>query len=272
MATHNRLTSAELFRIWARFSFFSHTSSNPKGMQSNKWAHAMDILAKKYYGKDEKARMACLTRHTETYQDEPQTGQLIAGYITRLEEEVAIGQSDDIKTVTQMKKTLMEPVGSIGNTLVQKLIIPLLLILGIGLSTDGNWIGAVVYAVAVLAIGLGISYGCFVLGYKHGEKAINYFLSDKIKRLTTALSMFLLFMVGALAITFTNLEPEMASRHIFEFEMTDWLTRVFGPLAVVYLAYYLMVEKKIKQEYIILILSVIVVVGAVGVSLFLPAV
>ena len=271
MSTKQPLNKAEMFRIWARFSFFGMSSMSKEKMQGHKWTYAMSVLAQKYYSDDELALNAVLTRHMDFYQDEPQTGQLIAGYITRLEEEVALGKSDDIKAITAMKKTLMEPVSGIGHSLIQTLIIPLLLILGIGLSTDGSWLGAVIYAVIFLVIGLGISYGSFMLGYRYGEKGINFFLSDKIKRLTTGLSMFLLFMVGALAITFTNADPNLTNINILQFGFEDWLTRVLGPLAVVYLAYYLMVEKKVKQEYIIIILSLIVVIGAVGISLFIPA-
>ena len=270
MSTKQPLNKADLLRIWARFAFFGTSSFSKENGQGNKWTYAMSILAQKFYGDDESAKKVLLMRHIDFYQDEPQTGQVVAGYITRLEEEIAMGKSDDVEAIKQMKETLMEPVAGIGGTLVQKLIIPLLLILGIGLSTDGNWLGAVIYAVLALLIGLGISCGSFILGYKYGENAVNFILSDKIKRLTTGLSMFLLFMVGTLAIIFTNIDPDLPRLGLFEFEMTDWLIRVLGPLAVVYLAYYLMVEKKIKQEYIIIILSTIVVIGAVVMSFIIP--
>ena len=270
MQAKQPLKKADLLCIWARFSFFGMSSTSSEKSQGHKWTYAMSIIAKKYYNNDEQAQKALLTRHMSFYQDEPQTGQLIAGYITRLEEEIALGKSHDIKVITAMKKTLMEPVGSIGGTLIQTLIIPLLLILGLGLSVNGHWLGAVIAAVGILVIGQCISYGSFMLGYKYGEKGVNFLLSDKLKRLMNGLGMFLLFMTGALATIFTNLDPEAARLSIFNFAFEDWLTRVLGPLAVVYLAYYLMVEKKIKQEYIIMILSAIVVIGAVVISLFLP--
>lgn len=266
--SEQRLTKWELLRIWSRFCFFHFSHTGAKKMKGHCWSYALSVIANKYYQDDEQKRQKFFARHCEYYNDEPLTGQVVAGYITKLETEIATGVTTDVKAIGQMKKALMEPVANIGNHLVQSLILPLLLLLGIGLSFGGNWVGAVVYAVSAFVIGLAISFGSFIAGFRHGEKAVDYFLSDKMKKIMTGLQIFLLVMIGGAATIFTNAEVEFGS--VFRFELTDWLTHVLGPLSVVYLAYYLLAMKKLKQDIIVLVLSIIVVVGAVGMTLLLP--
>ena len=84
-----KLTVKDRRQIWARWGFTHLSSMSYEKLQAHAWAYAFIPFAKKFYKDDLEAQRRLMTRHSMFYNTEPQTGQLINGIVTSLEEQIA---------------------------------------------------------------------------------------------------------------------------------------------------------------------------------------
>lgn len=263
-----RLSKKELRQIWARFGFTHLTSMSYEKLQAHAWAHSYIPFVKKYYKDDEEAKRRMLVRHSMFYNTEPQTGQLINGITTSIEEEIAFGENIDEEMSVNIKTSLMGPLAGIGDSVIQGITIPLLLSIAMGMSSGGNPIGPIFYIIAYGILGTVISYLCFMNGYKLGVNAVDIIVGENAKRITDAFNTLGIMVIGGLAASniflSTPIELTMGDEIVPLQEILDDIFPQLLPLGMVLLSWWLLSPKQMTATKVILILTVITTLGVLG--------
>lgn len=262
-----KLTNKELRQIWARWGFTHLSSMSYEKLQAHAWAYAFIPFAKKYYSNDPEAKRKFLVRHSQFYNTEPQTGQLINGIVTSMEEEIALGKDVPEEMPVNIKATLMGPLAGIGDSIIQGILVPLLLSIGMGLASGGNPLGPIFYMVAYGILGPLISYICFKNGYRLGVSAIDHIVGENAKRITDAFNVVGIMVVGALAastiVLNTHVKIPMGDKTQALQTILDGIFPKILPLSMVLLAWWLISSKQMTATKVILILTAISAVGVV---------
>jgi len=263
--TKSRLTKKELRKIWMRWGFTHLSSMSYEKLQAHAWAYAYIPFVEKYYKNDPEKKRALLVRHSQFYNTEPQTGQLINGIVTSMEEEIALGHDVPAEMPVTIKTTLMGPIAGIGDSIIQGIIIPILLSIAMGIAEGGNAIGPLFYICAYGIIGPLISYLAFTNGYKLGVNAIDTIVGENAKRITDAFNVLGIMVVGGLSASMivlnTPLKIPMGSKSRALQEVLDGIFPHLLPLAMVLLAWWLISSKQMTATKVILILTAITTVG-----------
>lgn len=264
---NNRLSKKELRQIWRRWGFTHLSSMSYEKLQAHAWAYSYIPFANKYYKNDPEKKRRLLVRHSMFYNTEPQTGQLINGIVVSLEEQIALGKDVPEEMPINIKATLMGPLAGIGDSIIQGIIVPILLSIGMGMATGGSPVGPVFYIIAYGILGPLISYLSFMNGYRLGVNAIDAIIGENASRITNAFNILGIMVVGGLAATNINLvtklqipmgEEVQALQNVLDSNFPQLL-----PLGMVMLAWYLLTSKQMSATKVILILTVISAVGVV---------
>lgn len=263
----NRLSKKELRQIWKRWGFTHLASMSYEKLQAHAWAYSYLPFADKYYKNNPDKKRELLVRHSMFYNTEPQTGQLINGIVVSLEEEIALGGDVPVEMPINIKTTLMGPLAGIGDSIIQGIIVPILLSIGMGLATGGNILGPVFYMVSYGIIGPLISYLCFMNGYKLGVNAIDVIIGDNAKKITDAFNVLGIMVVGGLAASNialkTKLEIPMGESVQALQTVLDGIFPSILPLGMVLIAWYLLTAKQFTATKVILVLTAISAIGVV---------
>lgn len=193
------LTKKDLNQLWYRWQVGWFSSSSYEKLESHGFAWSYIPFAEKYYKDDPEGKKRLLTRHSQFYNTEPQVGTLINGIVASLEEDIAFGGNVPEELPTTVKTTLMGPIAGLGDSVIQGIIVPTLLSIGMSLAAGGNPAGPVFYIVSWLIIGMALSYGMFQYGYRMGLGAIDTFVGENSRRLMNAVNILGVIVVGTLA-------------------------------------------------------------------------
>ena len=181
-----RLTNKELNTIWLRWAFTHLASMSYEKLQGHAYAWSYIPFANKYYADDPEAKRRLLVRHSVFFNTEPQTGQIINGIVTSLEENIALGGEVSEEMPNNIKATLMGPLAGIGDSIIQGIIVPTLLSIGMSLANGGSPLGPLFYIVAYGIIGPVISFISYRTGYKLGVGAIDVIVGESARRIMDA--------------------------------------------------------------------------------------
>lgn len=269
--TGKLLSKKELRQIWYRWGFTHLSSMSYEKLQGHAWAYAFIPFAKKYYKDNPEAQRELMIRHSMFYNTEPQTGQIINGIVTSMEEQIAMGNDLDPSLPVNIKTTLMGPLAGIGDSIIQGIIVPTLLSIGMGLATDGSALGPLFYMVAYGIIGPLISYLSFKYGYLLGVNAIDHVVGEGAKRITDAFNVVGVMVVGALSassiVLNTNVSIPLGEEMMPLQQVLDGIFPGLLPLLTVLFSWWLLAKKRVSATRVILILTLIVTVG-VSIGLF----
>ena len=107
-----------------------------------------------------------------------------------MEEQRANGADISDDTINAFKTGLMGPMAGIGDSIIQGVVIPIIVALGISLSIAGNVFGSVLVLVGLPIILMLIAHSSWMYGYKLGSTAITSILSGgKMKKYIGAASI-----------------------------------------------------------------------------------
>lgn len=231
-----------------RWAFFCLSSQNYERMQGTPFCHCLSGALEKLYEGDKEGLSKALTRNMTFFNTEPQLGAVIPGIALALEEEKANDPSFDEEIISSTKNALMGPFAGIGDSVLVGTINPILLSIGIGLSTGGSPIGPIVFLALWCGIVIPLKYFLFVKGYDLGADAVKLLSNVELKdKITTALTIVGLIVIGGvaattisapLALTYTSGDMTISLQEIFDSIMPNLL-----PL-VIALVSYLLVSKK----------------------------
>eukprot|EP00831_Metopus_contortus_P050969 TRINITY_DN42823_c0_g1_i1.p6 TRINITY_DN42823_c0_g1~~TRINITY_DN42823_c0_g1_i1.p6 ORF type:complete len:148 (+),score=24.55 TRINITY_DN42823_c0_g1_i1:1580-2023(+) len=103
----------------------------------------LPIIEDLYETKEEQKE--ALETYKAFFNTEPQLGTVVVGVTAGLEEAKANGEDIDGEMINGIRAGLMGPVAGIGDSLVVGTLIPILLGIALGLSTNGSPLGAIFY-------------------------------------------------------------------------------------------------------------------------------
>ncbi len=194
-----RVPRRVLYGAWVRWLMFLHASYNYERLQGLGFAHAMKPVIEHLY-RSTADRAAALKRHLVFFNSEPQFGALVPAAVIAMEEQRAAGAGISDEAVNGVKSGLMGPLAGVGDSLIQGLITPLLLSLGISLAQQGNLAGPLLYAVLISAVVIGSSFAFWTLGYRWGRVAVSRVLaSGWVQSITAATAIVGMAVVGGLS-------------------------------------------------------------------------
>lgn len=255
-----RLTNKDLNTIWLRWAFTHLASMSYEKLQGHAYAWSYIPFANKYYKDDPEAKRRLLVRHSVFFNTEPQTGQIINGIVTSLEENIALGGEVSEEMPNNIKATLMGPLAGIGDSIIQGIIVPTLLSIGMSLASGGSPLGPLFYIVAYGIIGPTISYVSYRTGYKLGVGAIDVIVGENARRIMDAFNVLGIMVVGALAAgniaLATTLNIPLGSEWQPLQTTLDGVFPALLPLIAVLLTWWMLGKRQFSPTKVIVILTI----------------
>lgn len=263
------LTKKDVTKAMWKWLFFVQSNYNYERLQATGVIYSMSHIIKKLYGDDPEAYKACLQRHMQFYNTEPQFGGMINAMVIAMEEERANGAPISDDAINGIKTGLMGPFAGIGDTLRQGTLTPILLGFGVSLGSQGNLMGPLLYAVLMLGIMWGLAYFLWMRGYNMGKKGLEAIMGGSLmKQIITGASAMGAMVLGALSASFVSVSSPLEIR-VGSVKMglqADILDKIFVgllPLLVTLGTLYLLKNKKMKSTTVMVILMLIGLVGGI---------
>jgi mannose/fructose/N-acetylgalactosamine-specific phosphotransferase system component IID len=251
------------FRNW----FYGNlTCFSQEHMQTFGYLCAMLPIIQDLYATKEEQKEAMQT-YTAFFNTEPQIGTLVVGMTAGLEEAKANGENIDGEMINGIRAGLMGPLAGIGDSLIVGTLIPILLGIGLGLSTGGSPLGAIFYIIVWNALMIFGMRWAYYKGYDLGGKAVELVVGDKANAIRESVIMVGTIVIGAVAATWINITTSLQlhnSQGGVILKLQDTLNGVYPKLLsglTVVFAWWLMSKKKISPTVVMLIFLVIALVG-----------
>lgn len=259
-----KLTKKELNKSWWSWILFNLSSISYERLEGTSFGQSMLPIINKLYDTDEE-RGKALRRHIGFYNTEPQLGSVVNGIVAGLEEAKANKQPVSDTLIEGVKVGLMGPIAGIGDTLIQGILVPLLLSIGMGLSAGGSILGPIFYTVTWLPICLLVSYYLYMKGYDMGLDSVKLITGGKAKKITEAFTVLGIVVMGGIAASFVNLNIAAVYKNgqaVIKFqEILDGMFPKLLPLIIVLLSWKLLQKKNMTPLKLIGIFLAVSVVG-----------
>ena len=252
------------------WQFFSHANYNYERMQGTAVAMAMAPIIKKLYPNQEE-KAAGLKRHLTFFNTDPNFGAVILGGTIAMEEQRANGAPLTDEAINSFKTGMMGPMAGIGDSIVQGVVIPIMVAIGISMATKGNVFGSLFVLIALPIVLMAIAYNSWMYGYRLGTNAISGMLADgRMKTWISAAGIVGCTVMGALIPNYVNVKSILAfnignvpfnlQENLFDAIMPSLL-----PLAVTILIYFLSTKNVKTWKIMVGVVVVAFVLGALGI-------
>lgn len=261
-----KISKAALKKSFRNWFYGNLTCFSQEHMQTFGYLCAMLPIVENLYDTKEEQKKAMET-YTAFFNTEPQIGTLVVGMTAGLEEAKANGENIDGEMINGLRAGLMGPLAGIGDSLIVGTLIPILLGIGLGLSTGGSPLGAIFYIVVWNTLMIFFMKWAYKKGYNLGGKAVEYVVGDKANAIRESVIMVGTVVIGAVAATWVNITTSLQmynSKGGVIFKLQDTLNGVYPKLLsalTVVFAWWLMSKKKISPTVVMLIFLVIAFVG-----------
>lgn len=260
-----KLTKKDISKSYWLWQFFSHANYNYERMQGTAFAMAMAPILKKLYPKKEDL-VAGLERHLVFFNTDPNLGAVIHGATIAMEEKRANGADISDEAINAFKTGLMGPMAGVGDSLIQGVIIPLFVALGISLGLTGNLVGPLLVWLGLTATLVLIARSSWMKGYQLGTNAITNMLQDgKMKVWIGAAGILGTMVMGGLISQYVGFSTKIVfnigqvpfdlQANLFDAIMPNLL-----PLGLTLLIYWL-TTKRVKTWMILLGVTVVGLLG-----------
>lgn len=267
MAEGNKKISKQALKKSFRNWYYGHlTCFSQEHMQTFGYLCSMFPIIEELYDTKEEQKEA-LETYTAFFNTEPQLGTVVVGITAGLEEAKANGDDIDGEMINGIRAGLMGPVAGIGDSLVVGTLIPILLGIALGLSTNGSPLGAIFYIVVWnLVITLGMRF-LYYKGYELGGKAVEIIIGEKANAIRESVIMLGTIVIGAVAASWISVTTSFKMFNSEGGVIIDLQTVCDGifpkllPLLTVIFCWFLMSKKKMSPTKVMLILVVIAFIG-----------
>lgn len=263
-----RLTKKELTSGFWRAFATSHAWHFER-QQHMAFAWSMIPVIKKLYDKKED-RVAAYERHLEFYNCQTTMQPLIFGITAAMEEENANNPEFDTSSISAMKVALMGPLAGIGDSLLAGTLRIIATGIAAGLCLSGSLVGPLLFLLLYNIPNIALRYFGVKYGYQFGNSLITKIAgTDVMHRLTTALGIVGLMVIGAMVATTVSVTTPIA----FDisgtaFSLQETLDSIFPrllPLGTVGLLYWMNRKHVNVLLQIIIIMAAGIVLGALGI-------
>lgn len=267
MAESNKKISKQALKKSFRNWYYGHlTCFSQEHMQTFGYLCSMLPIIEDLYDTKEEQKEA-LETYKAFFNTEPQLGTVVVGITAGLEEARANGDDIDGEMINGIRAGLMGPVAGIGDSLVVGTLIPILLGIALGLSTNGSPIGAIFYIIVWnLVITLGMKF-LYYKGYELGGKAVEIIVGEKANAIRESVIMLGTIVIGAVAASWISVTTSFKMLNseggvIIDLQnVCDGIFPKLLPLLTVIFCWFLMSKKKMSPTKVMLILVVIAFIG-----------
>lgn len=256
----SKKTLTKSFHHW----YYGHlTCFSQEHMQTFGYLTSMLPIIEELYNDKESQKKAMQT-YTAFFNTEPQLGTIVVGVTAGLEEARANGESVDDEAINGMRAGLMGPIAGIGDSLIVGTLIPVLLGIALGLSTDGSPVGAIFYIIVwnLLAY-FGMKFAYFK-GYELGDKAVEFLVGPQGIAIRKAIGIVGGMVIGAVAATWVSVKTSFqlgSAKHPY-LVLQNQLDAVYpGLLTAIFIVFcwWLMAKKNMSPIKVMLLLVVIAI-------------
>ena len=246
------------FTIFAPFSFAKHGASG--------FCYALMPFINHYYTKLQDKKDA-LTRHIVWFNTMQNVSTFVMGLAASMEKENSVKADFDAQSINAVKSSLMGPLAGIGDSLFWDVLRVVAAGVALSLAQEGSFLAPIVFLLVYNIPSIACRYFLGLIGFSLGSKYIEeLYASGLINILTKAASVLGLIMVGGMTsniVTFNSVLT-ISSGENSSLSLQSILDQIFVgiiPLTTTLLCFYLMNNKKVSFNFII--------IGIVGISIIL---
>jgi len=264
------ITKKDLKKAFWRNLFGLQMSWNYKTMQGLGYCYILLPILRKLYP-DKNDLSEAMKRHMTFFNTTPAMAHLIVGANIALEEKSGKAAAE---AAAGLKTGLMGPFAGVGDTVFVAIYRAIVFSIAAYLALQGNAIGLLIILICAVAIWY-VRYKFTMIGYNQGTKIASG-MGSSLRSLTEGASILGLTVIGAMVPTtvraaFANIKFEMkfeseldilegGASNVVRNIQTDLLDKIMPflvPLAIVFLAYWLLGKKKMTSTKLILVLFIL---------------
>ncbi|MEG1301184.1 MAG: PTS system mannose/fructose/sorbose family transporter subunit IID [Erysipelotrichaceae bacterium] len=266
MSEEKKLTQKIIRKSYFNWMIFNLSLYQPETMQAPALVKMFGDIREDFYPNDVEAQQALMERHLPFFNTEPFLGCLVPGIVLGMEAQKAEGADIPDDLIMAIKSALMGPFAGIGDALLPGTLIPILLSIGLGLSSNGEITGVLFYIFSFLAIMIPLTWFLFTKGCKLGTQAAELILGSDIKdQVIRAVNIIGLSVVGAISCSYANIN--LGLKYVngdYTLVGADVVNKIFPNLLVLLAgigSYYLVAKKNWSATKMIGLYFVIAVIG-----------
>ncbi|MGL4383657.1 MAG: PTS system mannose/fructose/sorbose family transporter subunit IID [Bacilli bacterium] len=268
--TNKKFSSKELRRINWRWIFHSQIGWNYERMQGLGYLTTMLPVIQKLYHDDPVATDKALRVHSQFFNTTPQMGDIIVGINIAIEEERG---AEGIDTAASIKTALMGPFAGIGDTIFGMISGTVLGSIACSTAADGSFVGIALWTLWFLAVLFLLRPYMFNVGYREGVKLVTT-MSNQLNALTEAAGVLGVTVIGSMIASMVNIKfgafNLFGNTVDFQVQFLDKIGPKVGAAGLVAILYYLLGRKGMNSNYLIIIVIIFSILGAVTGVLVAP--
>ncbi|MCD8249286.1 MAG: PTS system mannose/fructose/sorbose family transporter subunit IID [Lachnospiraceae bacterium] len=271
VAEVKKLTKKDVNKSYWLWQFFSHSNYNYDRYQGTAFAMAMAPIMQKLYGDNPEELKAGLQRHLAFFNTDPNLGSVIHGATIAMEEQRANGADISGEMINGFKTGLMGPMAGIGDAVIQGVVIPIVVALGISIAQQGSIFGSLLVLIGLPIILMLIAHSCWMYGYNAGNNAITSILSGgRMKKWIGAAGILGTTVMGALISSYVSLSMPIEfsiGEEVFNIQtgIFDAIMPNLLPLALVLIVYALSTKGVKTWKLLVGVFAVGIIGGALGI-------
>ncbi|HJE96451.1 PTS system mannose/fructose/sorbose family transporter subunit IID [Ligilactobacillus acidipiscis] len=261
----DKKTLSHSFNLWF---WGALTCFSQEHMQTFGYMSSMLPIIRKLYPKHDD-QVEAIQAYTAFFNTNPMLGSVIVGITASMEEARANGKEIQGDTINDMRAGLMGPIAGIGDSLIDGTLIPILLGIALGMSTDGSPIGAIFYIVVWVLLAYFGQRFLYFRGYSLGDKAVGFLVGKQGAAVRYAISIVGSMVVGGVLASWVNVTTSLklrgANGKVF-LNLQDKIDSIYPGLLTVIITlfcWWLMSRKHVSAIWTMLILVVVSFIGVV---------
>lgn len=220
-----------------------------------------------YPGDVEKQKELC-RNHEVFFNTQQGLGAVIYGIVLGMEVERAKDPAITNELIQSIKQALAGPLAGLGDSLIQALLTPILISIGIGISSEsGSILGPLFMIVSYAVINGILSYSLFKIGFKSGVAGAEILVgSDMKERAIPAFEALGVIVIGGVLAGMMNVKTALvftvgATSVNLQTDVLDAFFPKLLSLVVCFITYYLVKEKKWSATKIMLWMIPVAIIG-----------
>lgn len=264
MKNSSVITKKDLRQIFVR-SFALEWSWNYFKQQNIGFASSIVPALNKIY-KEDTQRIEAYKRHLEFFNMTPWLSTFAMGVTVAMEEKNAQEENFDASSINNIKVALMGPISGIGDSFFWGTLRIIATGVGTSLALQGNALGAILFLLIFNIPAMFMRYQGVMLGYKMGDSFIDKIVSSGLmNKLTYGASIVGLMVIGGMAASMValNIPVTLGSGEGAQ-TILDVCNEIFPNLLslIAFAIMFKLIKKKIKAQWILVIIAVIGIAGA----------
>lgn len=266
MGESKKLTKKMILKSYLNWMFFNLSLYQPETMQAPALVKMFGDIREDLYENDLEAQKELMERHLPFFNTEPFLGSIVPGIVLGMEAEKAEGSDVPEDLIVAIKSALMGPFAGIGDALLPGTLIPILLSIGLGLSSNGEITGVLFYILSFLGIMIPLTWFLFNKGCRLGAQAAELILGSDVKdNVIRAINIIGLSVVGAISSAYAKITIGLSyTNNEYSLKLNDVINNIF-PNLIVLLAglgtFYLVSKKNWSATKLIGLYFILAVIG-----------